>query len=127
MRDDTYSEVELGYLTRAVTVYAGSGVAPVLKTAFQIAQDAHHGFQRLSGKPYLSHVLAVAGILAQWKAPPSVVAVGLLHDIFNPRYSQESDLSCVHTLGESTCRLLKAISSLNALITHKSQSGREEE
>jgi len=48
--------------------------------AFRIAEEAHREQKRHSGEPYINHCIAVAGILADLKVPPEVVAAGLLHD-----------------------------------------------
>src|SRR6266702_8576541 len=83
--------MELNELIEAVISYTDSSEArSVLTTAFQIAVDAHKGYQRISGEPYVNHILAVASILAGWHAPLSIVTVGLLHDIRNPDYSMST-------------------------------------
>lgn len=52
----------------------------LVKRAYRVAERAHEGQKRASGEPYISHSLAVAGILAELHIPPSAVAAGLLHD-----------------------------------------------
>ena len=76
--------MELNKLIQAVKAYRDAETEAILNTAFKIATVAHEGFQLQSGEPYINHPLAVASILADWYAPPVVVAVGLLHDILNP-------------------------------------------
>lgn len=113
-----HQAMEINELIQTVTAYTGSSEAePMLTTAFQIAVDAHAGFQRLSGDPYLNHALAVASILAEWHAPPSVVTVGLLHDILNPDYSRKCSLDGIQSLlGPDIFRLLEATANLNNFI-----------
>jgi GTP pyrophosphokinase len=53
----------------------------LLHKAYVFSAREHRGQTRLSGQPYLSHVLEVANILADMKLDPVTVAVGLLHDI----------------------------------------------
>jgi GTP pyrophosphokinase len=48
--------------------------------AYQLAEQAHEGQERLSGEPYVQHCLSVALILAELGAPIPVIAAGLLHD-----------------------------------------------
>ncbi len=107
--------MELNELIEAVISYTDSSEArSVLTTAFQIAVDAHKGYQRISGEPYVNHILAVASILAGWHAPLSIVTVGLLHDIRNPDYSHEYSLDDVRSrLGTDIFQLLEAVVSLN--------------
>lgn len=51
-----------------------------LEQAIEIASEAHRGQKRASGEPYLSHCLAVAGILIEWKMDIHSVVAGVLHD-----------------------------------------------
>jgi GTP pyrophosphokinase len=48
--------------------------------AYRVAEKAHTGQKRASGEPYINHCLAVAGILADMRINPAVIAAGLLHD-----------------------------------------------
>jgi GTP pyrophosphokinase len=48
--------------------------------AYQVAENAHRLQKRASGEPYITHCIAVAGILAEMRLPASVVAAALLHD-----------------------------------------------
>jgi GTP pyrophosphokinase len=41
---------------------------------------AHEGQKRASGEPYITHLVEVAGILADFHMDASVIAAGLLHD-----------------------------------------------
>src|SRR5204863_370482 len=83
---------------------------------------AHEDVQRIDGQPYLRHPLAVASILAEWRAPVQVVAAGLLHDLLNPEYSrgyssQEALLKMVHfELGMNISHLLNVIVALNSFM-----------
>ena len=52
----------------------------VLTRALEIARRAHAGQQRLSGEPYLSHLLAVAEILNELNLDYETLAAALLHD-----------------------------------------------
>ncbi len=110
--------MELSELIQAVTSYTDSAeTESVLTTAFQVASDAHRGFQRINGEPYLNHALAVANTLAEWHAPLPVIATGLLHDILNPDYSRERTLDRIYaTFGLEICRLLEVMVSLNSFI-----------
>lgn len=86
----------------------------VLTCAYEIAEKVHHSFRRLSGTPFMEHLLAVATILTEWHAPLPVVATGLLHDIHSPDYSHEYDLhDVVLRLGEDIHRKLIAVIDLN--------------
>lgn len=52
----------------------------LIEKAWEFAKLAHADQKRLTGDPYVSHVLAVAQILADWKLDTMSVVAGLLHD-----------------------------------------------
>ncbi|MHB1987087.1 MAG: RelA/SpoT family protein [Acidimicrobiales bacterium] len=52
----------------------------LVRRAHGLAARAHHGQQRLSGEPYLSHPVAVATIVAELGLDATSVAAALLHD-----------------------------------------------
>ena len=52
----------------------------LVERAFIYSAKVHDGQVRLSGEPYLSHPLEVAGILSDMKLDTVSVAAGLLHD-----------------------------------------------
>lgn len=52
----------------------------VLTRALALARQAHAGQQRLSGEPYLSHLLAVAEILNDLNLDYETLAAAMLHD-----------------------------------------------
>ena len=68
-------------LTEILTTYLRpEDIAPV-EEAFQFAEAAHHGQMRQSGEAYISHPLAVATILAEWRLDAQAVTAALLHDV----------------------------------------------
>jgi len=48
--------------------------------AYKFAEKAHEGQTRVSGEPYITHCVAVAGILSELRVPPAVIIAALLHD-----------------------------------------------
>ena len=53
----------------------------IIANAFKLAYEAHNGQLRASGEPYIIHPVAVADLLKEIGASPSVIAAGLLHDV----------------------------------------------
>jgi len=49
--------------------------------AFMVAADAHKNQTRRSGEPYITHPVAVAGILADQKMDAETIMAALLHDV----------------------------------------------
>jgi guanosine-3',5'-bis(diphosphate) 3'-pyrophosphohydrolase len=52
----------------------------LIERAFDVAAKAHSGQKRRSGDPYITHPVAVAGILAELGMTPPTLAAALLHD-----------------------------------------------
>ncbi|MFD0558814.1 GTP pyrophosphokinase [Stackebrandtia endophytica] len=57
-----------------------SASIPQLRKAFRIAEQMHRGQNRKSGEPYITHPIAVAGILADFGLDTTTIAAALLHD-----------------------------------------------
>ena len=55
-------------------------VSDLVRRAYDAAERAHAPQKRLSGEPYIQHVLAVAMLLADLHLDAETVAAGLLHD-----------------------------------------------
>ncbi|QEY32823.1 bifunctional (p)ppGpp synthetase/guanosine-3',5'-bis(diphosphate) 3'-pyrophosphohydrolase [Synechococcus sp. RSCCF101] len=53
----------------------------LLPAAFHFAFQLHEGQFRASGEPYITHPVAVADLLREIGAGPSVIAAGFLHDV----------------------------------------------
>ena len=51
-----------------------------LELAIDFATHAHYGQKRKSGEPYITHPLAVAGILIDWAMDIDTILAGVLHD-----------------------------------------------
>jgi guanosine-3',5'-bis(diphosphate) 3'-pyrophosphohydrolase len=52
-----------------------------IEQAFIFAANAHREQTRFSGEPYITHPLAVAGILAEMRMDPETLMAALLHDV----------------------------------------------
>jgi GTP pyrophosphokinase len=52
----------------------------LIEKAYIFSASVHQGQVRLSGEPYLTHPMEVAGILADMKLDAATVVTGLLHD-----------------------------------------------
>lgn len=81
--------------------------------AYRVAESAHEGQKRASGEPYISHCLAVAGILAELHVPPSVVSAGLLHDTVEDTAVTLNDLQ--RDFGAEITNLVDGVTKLTQL------------
>jgi len=60
--------------------YLSQDEQELIEKAYVFSATVHRGQLRLSGEPYLTHPLEVAGILADMKLDAATIATGLLHD-----------------------------------------------
>jgi GTP pyrophosphokinase/guanosine-3',5'-bis(diphosphate) 3'-pyrophosphohydrolase len=53
----------------------------LVRAAYRFGEVAHQGQKRLSGEPYITHPLAVASALAEWRMDVQAIVAALLHDV----------------------------------------------
>jgi guanosine-3',5'-bis(diphosphate) 3'-pyrophosphohydrolase len=68
-------------LCEQLTTYLEPSHINQVKRAYLYAEQAHDGQVRRSGDPYVSHPLAVAGILAEMRMDSQGLMAALLHDV----------------------------------------------
>lgn len=84
-----------------------------LARAFCFADAAHRGQVRRSGEPYISHPLAVATILTQWKLDAQALAGALLHDVMED--SGVTKLELTEKFGKTVAELVDGMSKIDKL------------
>ncbi|WP_419729377.1 RelA/SpoT family protein [Lichenicola sp.] len=67
-------------LIRRVKSYDPNADTALIERAFEIARSSHADQKRDNGEPYITHPLAVAGILAGFRLDVASICTGLLHD-----------------------------------------------
>jgi len=60
--------------------YLSSEEVEMIRKAYVFSASVHQGQVRLSGEPYLTHPMEVAGILADMKLDAPTILTGILHD-----------------------------------------------
>jgi len=63
-----------------VRAYNPTAAIDTLTSAYEFSAEVHAGQTRESGEPYLTHPLAVAGIIAEMRLDVPSIATALLHD-----------------------------------------------
>ena len=93
--------------------YASNADLDVIMRAYVFSAKAHAGQVRKSGEPYLTHPLAVAGILSQWKMDVDTIATGLLHDTMEDCLVTQTE---IHTLfGDEVAELVEGVTKIGKL------------
>lgn len=85
----------------------------LIKKAHSFAQNAHEGQKRKSGEPYVTHPIAVSGIIAELNLGVSSICAGLLHDTIEDTSATKEDL--VETFGEEIAFLVDGVTKLGKL------------
>jgi GTP pyrophosphokinase len=72
--------VNVGELVTKIREYNPAADVGMVERAYDFSAKVHRGQTRLSGEPFLTHPLAVAGIIAEMRLDVPTVVTGLLHD-----------------------------------------------
>jgi guanosine-3',5'-bis(diphosphate) 3'-pyrophosphohydrolase len=84
-----------------------------LQTAYHFSESAHQGQFRNSGEPYISHPLAVAGILAEWHLDSQALTAALLHDVMEDTSVTKNQI--LETFGKPVAELVDGVSKLDKI------------
>ncbi|MHB0989540.1 MAG: RelA/SpoT family protein [Bellilinea sp.] len=81
--------------------------------AYNFADEMHAGQKRVSGEPYVSHCVAVAGILAEMQVTPTIVIAALLHDTVEDTRATPADIQ--KGFGDEVAKLVEGVTKLTNL------------
>src|SRR5210317_1630598 len=81
-----------------------------VRRAYYFAEQAHFGQLRRSGEPYVTHPLAVAGILADMHMDHQSLCAALLHDTIEDTGVTKEDIGA--QFGEPVAELVDGVSTL---------------
>jgi RelA/SpoT family (p)ppGpp synthetase len=84
-----------------------------LAEAYRFSEAAHAGQTRQSGDPYISHPLAVAEILADWRLDGQTLMAALLHDVTEDTSVTKDEIT--DTFGKPVAELVDGVSKLDRI------------
>ena len=96
----------------------------IIDRAYIYSARVHDGQVRLSGEPYLSHPLEVAGILADMKLDVISVASGLLHDVIEDTHAVPEEIEKL--FGPEILHIVSGVTKLSSLPFHSSRARQAE-
>jgi guanosine-3',5'-bis(diphosphate) 3'-pyrophosphohydrolase len=96
----------------------------IVKRAYIYSARVHEGQVRLSGEPYLSHPLEVAGILTDMKLDPESIAAGLLHDVIEDTSATPQEIKDL--FGPEILHIVSGVSKLSGLTFGSSRARQAE-
>ncbi len=100
-------------LTRAILEYDPKADDSLIESAYALAAQAHSTQRRDNGEPYITHPLAVAGILAGYHLDTASIATALLHDVIEDTSYKLSDIET--GFGKEIAGLVDGVTKLTRL------------
>ncbi len=104
---------EIAEFTRHLGNYLPPPDIALVERAFEFSDAAHRGQFRKSGEPYITHPLAVASILSQWRLDAQGLAAALLHDVMED--TSVTKLQLEATFGKPVANMVDGVSKLDQI------------
>src|SRR3982751_646039 len=104
---------EIAEFTRHLGHYLAAPEVALVERAFEFSESAHRGQFRKSGEPYITHPLAVASILSQWRLDAQGLAAALLHDVMEDTKVSKNEIE--HSFGKSVADMVDGLSKLDQI------------
>lgn len=105
----------LGSLTDKLHAYLTPVQVDAVRRAYYYAEQAHDGQMRRTGQPYVTHPLAVAGILADMRMDHQSLIAAMLHDVIEDTGIGKDALAA--QFGPSVAELVDGVSKLSQFET----------
>ncbi|MCL2523218.1 MAG: bifunctional (p)ppGpp synthetase/guanosine-3',5'-bis(diphosphate) 3'-pyrophosphohydrolase [Betaproteobacteria bacterium] len=93
--------------------YLGPVDVERIEAAYAFAARAHAHQKRISGEPYITHPLAVASAVAEWRMDADAISAALLHDVLEDTGASKHELS--ERFGEEVAELVDGLSKLDKM------------
>ncbi len=100
-------------LASSLSNYLEGEQVNLVRRAYYYAEQAHDGQFRRSGDPYVTHPLAVAGILSEMHMDPQSLVAALLHDVIED--TGISKQAVKSQFGETIAEMVDGVSKLNKI------------
>jgi len=84
-----------------------------VKAAFAYSARAHANQKRMSGEPYITHPLAVAGAVVEWRMDADAIMAALLHDVMEDTGASKRELA--ELFGREVAELVDGLSKLDKM------------
>ena len=104
--------------------YLGKAEVKLIREAYKFADGAHLGQFRASGEPYITHPLAVAGLVADWRLDAQALMAALMHDAMEDCGITKIEL--IEKFGAPTAELVDGLTKLDKLQFSTREEGQAE-
>ncbi len=105
--------IRLNDITSRILSYHPAADTNLIEKAYVYSAKVHKGQVRLSGEPYLSHPLEVAGILANMKMDEVTIVSGLLHDTVEDTLAELKDIE--YLFGKEVATIVDGVTKISKI------------
>ena len=116
--------IRINDIVDKVTEYHPEADLDLVERAYIYTARVHDGQMRLSGEPYLSHPMEVAGILADMKLDIVSVTAGLLHDVIEDTHATPEDIE--EYFGSEVLHIVTGVTKMSKLPFNSSRARQAE-
>ena len=116
--------IRINDIVDRVMEYNPGADVDIIERAYIYSARVHMGQMRLSGEPYLSHPLEVAGILSEMRLDAESIAAGLLHDVIEDTKATDEEIDDM--FGPEVTHIVSGVTKLSKL-TFGSKQARQAE
>lgn len=104
---------EFDALKNEIKQYLGQDEAEAVRQAYLFAKEAHGAQKRYTGEPYITHPVAVAGILAEMHMDSQTLIAALLHDVIEDTPVTSQDM--INQFGDEVTGLVEGVTKLKQI------------
>src|SRR5438874_5460140 len=104
---------EIAEFTRHLGHYLPPPDVALVERAFAFSEHAHQGQFRKFGDPYISHPLAVASIVSQWRLDAQGLAAARLHDVMEDTSVTKTEIET--SFGKPVADMVDGVSKLDQI------------
>ena len=107
------AESEYQCLLRSLEVFLPGQDRSMVQKAYEYAKECHKKQKRRSGEPYITHPLAVAGIVSTLKLDTASIVAAILHDTVEDTEATVEDIAKI--FGKEVSYLVDGLTKINKI------------
>jgi GTP pyrophosphokinase len=116
--------IRIDDILETIRSYHAEADLDAVRRAYVYSAKVHQGQIRLSGDPYMSHLLEVAAILTRLRLDVPTIVTGLLHDTLEDTLSTKEELR--ELFGDEVTEMVDGVTKISK-ITFKNSEERQAE
>jgi guanosine-3',5'-bis(diphosphate) 3'-pyrophosphohydrolase len=116
--------IRINNIIDKISEYHPEADLDIIERAYIYSARVHAGQVRLSGEPYLSHPLEVAGIISDMKLDVISIAAGLLHDVIEDTQAAPEEVE--ELFGSEVRHIVSGVTKLSGLSFHSTRARQAE-